>query len=215
MNFWQHILYRKEARKKLEHEIEYERNDKDLKYHIAKKNWIEEGHRKEKLYQRIFSAVLFLVGLALLMSDSKEMGFFLMGAGLYGLVPENDQKDQSKSNVNILKERWFWILIASLMMIVVIIISIIKIESPVDTKPVPAIVWRCGCEVCCCGCEICCCGYEICCCEETKPAVIADIAPAVTETKFKDSIGKLLWLFLGILTMLFITESKRVINSRA
>ncbi|GEM_PF-3112719 len=213
MKFWQYLLYSEEARKKLKHEIEYERKDKELKHNIAESNWKGEKHRHEKLYQRIFSAVLFLSGLALLMSASKEMGFFLMGAGVYGLVPENDQQDQSglvpendqqdqsKSDVNILKERWFWTLIVSLMMIVVIIISIIKIEPSVDTKSVaPDIAcWCCGYEDCCC--------YEACCCAETKSAA--------AETKSKDSkIGKLLWLLLGILTMLFITESKRVINSR-
>jgi len=163
MKFWQHILYPEEARKKLNHEIEYERKDKELKHDIAEANWNGEGHKKKKLYQRIFSAVLFLVGLGLLMSDSKEMGFFLMGSGLYGLTPENDQQNQSNLNFDILKERWVWTLIVSLMMIVVTIISIIMIESTVDTKPVSAdIAWHCGCEACCCGVyKTCCYGNEI------------------------------------------------------
>ncbi len=59
MKFWQHILYPKEGRKQLVHEIEYERNDKDLKYNIAEANRKEEGVRKKSCVREYFRLFFF------------------------------------------------------------------------------------------------------------------------------------------------------------
>lgn len=87
MKFWQYILYRDVGKKQLENEIAYERREKNLKLNVVENDWKTQGKRKEKLHQRLVAIFLFLGGLILLM-NFKEIGFFVLGTGLYALAPE-------------------------------------------------------------------------------------------------------------------------------
>ncbi|OQX25201.1 MAG: hypothetical protein BWK80_16845 [Desulfobacteraceae bacterium IS3] len=197
MKFWQHILYPKEATEKLQNEIEYEKKDKELKYNIAEANWKEEGYKKEKLYQRIFSAVLFLAGVALLRFELKEMGFFALGLGLYGLVPESEQKNQSEPNVNMLRSRLekmgFFVVPPEEFG------TITKNDKKDQAEPKVNILknqwlWT-----------------------SVASFILIIVIITIQSVFFQnqnDNIEKLLWFFLGILTMVSITAFKCFINRR-
>jgi hypothetical protein len=199
MKFWQHILYPKEATEKLKTENEYEKKDKELKHNIAEADWKGGGYKKEKLYQRIFSAVLFLGGLALLFDNTlKEMGFFVMGSGLYGLVPESERKDQPEPNMNMLRSRLekmgFFVMAPEECGTAPKNEQKDQAESKVNILKNQLLLTSIVSFV--------------------LIIVIITIQYIVFTEKFKENIGSLLWFFSGILTMCFITAFKRFINSR-
>ncbi|QTA92272.1 hypothetical protein [Desulfonema magnum] len=118
MKFWQHIRYWDLGHDQLKNEIDQDKKDKDLKHKILEQDQEKQGQKKEKLYQRIFFAVLFMGGLTTL-KDYPEIGFFAIGSGLYGLTPENGRKDQPKNTP--LKNQWILTSLGAFILMIVII----------------------------------------------------------------------------------------------
>lgn len=122
MSFWEKILHRRIYQDIARHVI-----DKDKRY--------ADRNKYDNLYQKGFSIILCLAGIGLIIGTATqakesdqviysfaEIGFFVIGSGLYGLAPEPKLKKSRSVPDSWKKSCPFWMTACSFFLIFVIIV---------------------------------------------------------------------------------------------